>query len=511
MKIVHRLLLLLLICPFAINVFAQDSGSSYILTPKPRPEPRINGPQVFGVRPGHPVLYTIPATGMLPMQFSAQHLPKGIKLNKRNGQISGAIDQPGEYVILLEAKNEKGIAKRKFKIIVGENIALTPPMGWNSWNIYGTKITQALMLANAKAMVSSGLINHGWTYINMDNGWQGKRGGKWNAIQPNAKFPDMQQLSDEIHKMGLKIGIYSTPWVEAYSHYIGGSANNPEGAFTPDKENVPYNEDLYPYIVGKYTFVNADVKQWTAWGIDFLKYDWNPVELPETKTMYEALRNSGRDMVFSLSNSIPFEIIDSLSHYGNSWRTGEDIRDNWNSIKSRLFSQDKWAPYAGPGHWNDPDMLVIGYVGWGHDEHLTHLTCNEQYTQISAWCLMSAPLLLGCDLTKLDPFTLSLLTNDEVLALDQDPLGKQATIVYRNEENELILAKDLADGSKAVGLFNTENAGSKEIVLKWSDLKISGKYIVRDLWRQKDLGVFNGEVKGEVPEHGVLLLKIEKK
>lgn len=510
MRITHLLLLSLFISPLALHVSAQELDSANILTPKPGPEPHINGPSVFGVRPGHPVVYTIPVTGIRPMKFSAKHLPKGIKIDKRTGQLSGRIDKPGDYTITLTAENKKGKANREFKIVVGGRIALTPPMGWNSWNVYGSKVTQALVLANAKAVVSSGLINHGWSYMNIDDTWQGKRGGKWDAIQPDDKFPNMKRLSDEIHQMGLKFGVYSTPWVESYAHHIGGSANNPEGTFEPVKENVPRNRKMFPYAIGQYTFVDQDVKQWAAWDVDYLKYDWNPIELPETKKMYDALRESGRDIFLSLSNSTPFAHIDSLSHYANSWRTGGDIRDNWKSIKSRLYSQDKWAPYAGPGHWNDPDMLVVGYVGWGHNEHLTHLTPDEQYTHISAWCLMSAPLLLGCDLTKLDPFTLSLLTNDEVLALDQDPMGKQATMVYRDEENGMILAKDLADGSKGAGLFNTGDQGTKEMVLKWDELGISGPYIVRDLWRQKDLGTFNGEFKTEVPEHGVVLVSLRK-
>lgn len=508
MRLINFFFLLLLLP--VISASAQGQDAAYILTPNAGPEPHINGTKILGVRPGHPIVFTVPATGIRPMSFSAEGLPHGVRLNKKTGQLSGSIATPGDYGITLSAKNKKGRAKEEFTIVVGEKIALTPPMGWNSWNVYGGKITQALVLANARAMVSSGLINHGWSYMNIDDTWQGKRGGKWHAIQPDDKFPDMRGLSDEIHKMGLKIGIYSTPWVESYAHHIGGSSENPEGIFTPVKENVPRNKKMMPYAIGKYTFVNQDVKQWAAWGMDYLKYDWNPIELPETKEMYETLRKSGRDIFLSLSNSTPFAHIDSLSHYANSWRTGGDIRDNWKSIKTRLYSQDKWAPYAGPGHWNDPDMLVVGYVGWGKGEHPTQLTPDEQYTHISAWCLMSAPLLLGCDLTKLDPFTLSLLTNDEVLAIDQDPLGKQATIVYRDDENEMILAKDLADGSKAAGLFNTGDSGKKEMVLKWNELGISGPYIVRDLWRQKDLGTFNGEFKTEVPEHGVVLVTLKK-
>jgi alpha-galactosidase len=495
----------------SVTVNAQDvaNTSAAILTPKAGPEPHINGPKVFGVHPGSPIVFTIPATGIRPIKFSADKLPAGVKLDAGSGQISGSIAKAGTCSITLHAKNSIGESKRELQLIVGENLALTPPMGWNSWNIYATKITQDIVLANAKALVSSGLINHGWTYMNIDDCWQGERGGKFHAIQPNPEtFPDMQKLSDEVHGMGLKLGIYSTPWVESYGHHIGGSANNPEGTFEKTKENVVRNKKLMPYAIGSYQFVDNDVKQWAAWGIDYLKYDWSPIELPETKRMFDALRSSGRDIVFSLSNSTPFVSIGDLSKVANTWRTGGDIRDNWKSLSSRLFSQDKWEPYASPGHWNDPDMMVVGYVGWGKEPRPSMLTPDEQYTHMSAWCLMSVPLLLGCDLTKLDDFTLSLLTNDEVIAVNQDALGKQATVISKQGDAG-VMAKGLEDGSIAAGLFNPGES-TKQVVLSWSDLKIKGKYIVRDLWRQKDLGTFEGEYKADVNQHGVVMLSLRK-
>jgi alpha-galactosidase len=319
----------------------------------------------------------------------------------------------------------------------------------------------------------------------------------------------MQSLCDEVHDLGLKIGIYSTPWIESYGHHIGGSAMNPEGTFERTKENVRRNKKLFPYKIGDYTFLENDVSQWAKWGFDYLKYDWNPIELPETKAMYETLRASGRDIVFSLSNSTPFGSIAALSKVANCWRTGGDIRDSWKSLKARLLTQDKWAPYAHPGHWNDPDMMVVGWVGWGKGPHPSHLTPDEQYSHVSAWCLMSVPLLLGCDLTRLDDFTLSLLTNDEVISVNQDPLGRQATVVSRQDSSG-ILAKDLEDGSKAAGMFNLTDGVTRRMVLRWSDLGIKGKYIVRDLWRQKDLGVFEDEFAAEVKPHGVVMISLRK-
>lgn len=226
--------------------------------------------------------------------------------------------------------------------------------------------------------------------------------------------------------------------------------------------------------------------------------------------MYEALRKSSRDVVLSLSNSAPFAGVADWAQWSNCWRTGGDIRDNWNSLKSRLFTQDRWAPFAGPGHWNDPDMMIVGYVGWGRGERPSMLTPDEQYTHVSAWCLMSVPLLLGCDLTKLDPFTLSLLTNDEVLALDQDALGKQATVISRQGDAG-VMAKDLEDGTKAVGLFYPgDSSATQPVSVRWSDLGISGKYIVRDLWRQKDLGVYTDQFTADVHRHGVVLISLRR-
>lgn len=488
---------------------AQSIGSDAILTPKAGPAPKINGAKVFGVRPNHPVLYTIPASGERPMTFSAKNLPKGLKVDQKTGKISGVIDVAGEYKMVLEASNSIGKASKDFKIVVGEEIALTPPMGWNHYNIYGTRITQEQVLTQAKAMANSGLINYGWSYINIDDGWQGKRGGKHQAILPDSsRFPNMQALVDEVHGLGLKIGTYSTPWVESYGHRVGGSAMNPEGIFERSKENIARNKKLLPYAIGTYHFWDNDAKQITEWGFDYLKYDWNPIEMPETKAMYDALRNSGRDVVYSLSNSTPFESIKDLSTVSNAWRTGGDIKDNWKSLKSRIFTQDKWAPYAKPGHWNDPDMMILGVVGWNAAEKWpSKLTADEQYTHMSAWCLMSVPLLLGNDISKLDAFTFSLLTNQEVLAVNQDLLGKQAMVISRNEDMG-VMAKDLEDGSKAAGLFNLSDNGAQPVILKWKDLGIKGKYIVRDLWRQKDLGVFEDEFKADVAQHGVIMVSV---
>ena len=485
-----------------------DSLTRAIISPKPAKTPRINGPLVFGVRPGHPIVFTVPVSGDRPIRYSMKNLPRGVKFDVKSGRLSGSVTAAGIYILAFRAKNKLGSATRDLKLVVGDELALTPPMGWNSWNVYGNKITQELVSANLKAMHRSGLINHGWSYMNIDDAWQGKRGGEFNAIQPDpVTFPDMQGLVNQAHDLGLKIGIYSSPWIETYAKRIGGSAMNPEGDFEVTKEKVPHREKKVPYAIGQYVFVDNDVKQWAKWGFDYLKYDWNPVEYPETKLMHDALRNSGRDIVFSLSNSTPFASVAPLSTVSNTWRTGGDIKDEWKSLKSRLFTQDKWAPFARPGHWNDPDMMILGWLGWGKGLRPSRLTADEQYTHMSAWCLMSVPLLLGNDLTKLDEFTISLLTNDEVLEINQDPSGRQATVISHQGETG-VMAKTLEDGSKAAGLFNPGDNGIQRITLKWSDLGITGKHIVRDLWRQKDLGTFENEFSADVNQHGVVMIRL---
>jgi len=487
----------------------------YILTPKPPKTPRINGPKVFGVRPGSALLYTIPATGDRPMKFAAQNLPKSLTVNSDTGNIKGILSKAGTYRVTFAAQNKWGKTEREFRIVVGDAIALTPPMGWNSWNCWAGAVDAKKIKAAAQAMKDTGLINHGWTYINIDDTWQGKRGGPFNAIQGNEKFTDMKGLCDYVHSLGLKIGIYSTPWVVSYAGYLGGSSNNKNGDWEfgeypmhrgpggPGARRMPGREH------GKYSFAKNDAKQWAEWGIDYLKYDWRPNDVEHVEDMSLALKETGRDTVYSLSNSADFEQAGEWARLSNCWRTTGDIRDSWESVSGIGFSQSQWAPYAGPGHWNDPDMLVVGQVGWGPNLHPSRLNPEEQYTHISLWCLLSAPLLLGCDLNQLDEFTLNVLANDEVLQVDQDPLGKQATCIAKKHRKQ-IWAKDMEDGSKAVGLFNLDFPFLQpaNMTVNWQTLGIQGKYRVRDLWRQKNLGVFEGSFTAEVPAHGVVLVRV---
>jgi alpha-galactosidase len=491
----------------------QAFAAGEILTPKPADTPRINGPKIFGVRPGSAFLYAIPATGQRPMVFAVDGLPSGLTLDTQTGIITGALKTAGEIKVTFRAKNSLGTAEKPFRIVVGEDIALTPALGWNSYNGFGTSITQDLELREAKAMVASGLAQHGWTYVNMDDGWIAKdRGGPFHALQPDPqRYTDIKGMVDQIHAMGLKAGLYSTPWTITYGGRLGGSSESPDGAWPADADfKAAKNAKRLPFAIGKYSFATNDAKQFAAWGFDYLKLDWGPVEAPETKEMYQALRATGRDIVLSLSNNHVknvFKIIGDVSPWAQSWRTTTDINDNWKRVAFDIgFSEDAWAPFARPGHFNDADMLVIGYVGWFKPLRPTRLTPDEQYSHISLWCLLSSPLLIGCDLQKLDDFTTGLLSNDEVLEVDQDSLGKQAVQVG-GQGDQKVYAKPLDDGSIAVGLFNTGSA-PETVTANWTDLKLAGKQRVRDLWRQKDIGVFSDKFDATVAPHGVVLVRL---
>lgn len=488
----------------------------YILTPKPPAEPRVNGAPVFGVRPGSPFLYTIPATGERPMTFRADNLPQGLRLDAKTGLITGCVQEPGTHEVVLHAQNARGEAVRPLRVVVGDKISLTPPMGFNSWNCWAHEVSDAKIRATAEAMVATGLVNHGWTYVNIDDCWQGKRGGEWNAIQPNARFPDMAALADHVHGLGLKLGIYSTPWITSYAGFVGGSSDDEAGKWEKAVHGLGGKHYWKNRRHGKHKFDVGDAKQWAAWGIDYLKYDWGPNEVVSIERMASALEASGRDIVYSLSNTAPFKLAAPLAKRANLWRTTGDIRDDWDNgnstgtggwqgIRDIWRYHPKWAKFNGPGHWNDPDMMVVGHVGWGKLRP-TRLTPDEQYTHVSLWCLWSAPLLLGCPIEKLDEFTLSLLSNDEVLAVNQDALGLQAVKVAESGFGEVI-GKNLADGSRAAGLFN-KGPLEGEISMQWSDIGDTGPFRVRDLWRQQDLGVFESGFTAKVPAHGVVLLRL---
>ncbi|MFN8009212.1 MAG: putative Ig domain-containing protein [Terriglobia bacterium] len=479
-----------------------------ILTPKPSPAPRINGARVFGVRPGSPFLFTIPATGKRPLRFEVEHLPQGLKVNDETGQITGHLEQRGEFPVILKATNQYGTDRRPFKIVCGNTLALTPHMGWNSWYIWENHVTDEIMRKAAQAMVKSDLINHGWMYVNIDDCWAVKAGSDDPALQgeerdregkvnPNKRFPNMKALTDYIHSLGLKAGIYTSPGPRTCAGHTGA-----------------------------YQHEERDVLRFVEWGFDFLKYDWCSYEeiaknpnLADLQKPYrqisELLKKQSRDIVLNLCQYGMGEVWTwGKPVGGQSWRTAGDLGGSFEGIPVALFRDgfDVYADnslhlYGGPGGWNDPDYLLLGFLSnWKGGTAPTPMTPNEQYSQVSLWSLVAAPLIFSGDLTRLDDFTLSLLSNDEVIEVNQDPLGKPGKRISKEGSLE-VWAREMEDGSRAVGLFN-RGEGGVIVTARWTDLGISGRQTVRDLWRQKNLGSFEKQFQASVPRHGVVLVRL---
>ena len=503
----------------------------YMLTPPAAAKPRINGPKVFGVRPGNPVLFAIPTTGVRPIKFTVENMPAGLVVDEAKGIITGSIEKAGEYRVTFVAENKDGKDQREFRFIVGNAIALTPPMGWNSWYRYLHEVSDAKMRDAANAMVNSGMINYGYSYVNIDDTWaikptsddplvfkgvadqnDMKRRADSYKFKPsceyvyipnardcngmlnsNEKFPDMKGLADYVHSIGLKIGLYSSPGTLTCAGYIGSFQHELE-----------------------------DAKRFADWGFDFLKYDWcnyiasgpDTGSLAEMKKpfpiMGQALKSQKRDIIYSLCQYGMAKVWEwGTETDAQCWRTDTDLgwminqQSVYCNFMSVAFGQNGLEPYAGPGHWNDPDYMVSYDLSGALKFRISP---NEQYSMMSIWSLLSAPLFYSGNMETLDAFTLNVMCNSEIIAVNQDPLGVQAYRVYLDDDCQVWM-KDMEDGSIAVGLFNIGEY-DMPLSVSWSDLKIKGKHQVRDLWRQKDLGVFNDKFEMTVPRHGAAVIQL---
>ncbi len=499
------------------SVYLNSRKAEYmILTPKAPKSPEINGASIYGVRPNHELIYRVAVTGEQPLAITIKNLPKGLTFNQKTNAIRGSIKKAGSYTITVDAKNKYGSAQKNIVIKVGDKIGLTPPLGWNSWNSFACDVTSKDIKNTADQFVKTGLANYGWNYINIDDCWmkmpdvaampEGKKkadridyyssGVEKRKSKERQRFNEeevigetrdddgnvlsnkdfaMKPLTDYLHNLGFKAGLYTSPGPLTCQRYEGS-----------------------------YEHEQADANQFAKWGFDYLKHDWCGLSgivkkptLEDWKKPYalmgKALRNTNRDIFYSLCQYGRADVWTwGESIGGNAWRTTGDIRDSWESLSRIGFSQAGKEDYAGPGHWNDPDMLVVGYVGWSKNLRPTFLSPNEQYTHISLWSMLNAPMLIGCDLTKLDDFTFNLLSNAEVLAINQDVLGKQASRVITDGDIQ-VWTKPLTDGSTAIGIFNL---GDKPIDYKLdlASMKLNGKRNFRDVWTQKDLGDFETNV-----------------
>ncbi len=362
-------------------------------------------------------------------------------------------------------------------------LALTPPMGWNSWNKFGCKIDERTIREVADAMASNGMKEAGYQYIVIDDCWQVARDAQGNIIADAKTFPSgIKALADYVHSKGLKFGIYSD-------------------AGTGTCQNRP----------GSWGYEFQDARQYAEWGVDYLKYDWcnngGQNSVAAYSRMRDALKACGRPIVFSICEWGSTKPWTWAPPIGNLWRTTGDIQDCWVCKKDWgglgvveiLDLQVGLESAAGPGHWNDPDMLEVGNGGMSNTEYQAHF---------SLWCLLAAPLMAGNDIRSMKPEIRDILTNKEVIAIDQDPLGRQGRKV-RDDGDFEVWAKPLADGNRAVILLN-RSAAAAPIAVKWAEIGYPEKFkaVVRDLWQKKDLGEFSGSFSASVPSHGVVMVVI---
>jgi len=496
--------------------------TAVILTPKPSAAPQINGPRVYGCRTGHPFLFRIPTTGERPVRFSADALPAGLRLDADNGYITGTAPPRGTYAVTLRAENRHGAAVRLLRIVSGDKLALTPPMGWNHWYAYYNRITDPMIREAADAMVRSGMADAGYAYVNIDDCWMNTaadaqhqpdplRTGPFRDAQgnivPNRHFPDMPALTAYIHAKGLKAGIYTSPGPLTCGGYCGA-----------------------------YQHEEQDARQFAEWGFDFLKYDWcsygHIAEGGDPRAPNIPLWGHGSPnlegyqrpyrLMGGILNKLPRDVVFNLCQYGmanvwewgaevggQSWRTAGDLGGELNRIFAVALKNAEHREWTRPGAWNDPDYIQIGYIGDARtngEPRPCPLTPTEQYAFMSLWCLSAAPLFYSGDMGRLDEFTLNVLCNPEVIAVDQDSLGECARVVPLTPET-FLMVKDLEDGGKAVGFCNRGEI-TAGIVAKWADLGVSGRQMVRDLWRQRDLGPCEGAFEASVPRHGVALVRL---
>lgn len=516
---------------------------------RPVAAPQFNGARVVGVRPGTPFIHSMAVTGERPVTFSAKRLPTGLKLDPQTGIITGALAKTGTFAFTVDAENSAGKASKKMRIVCGDALALTPPMGWNSYDAYGDSVRESEMLTNAE-WLQEHLQPLGWDTIVVDFRWydqlasdkpQNPRGDLIDeygrCIPAPNRFPSatngvgFKALADQIHAMGLKFGIHIMRGIPrkaveedlpiAGSPFTAAQAVLPPG--DPNRQCV-WNQDMFGVnatnAAGKAWYASI-ARQYASWGVDYIKCDdianlqrGRIYDTEEIEALSTALKNSGRSIVLSLSpGATPVSHGAHVARFANLWRISPDFWDNWRSLNRNFDLFARWTPFTGPGHWPDGDMIPFGHICQRncdvHPDRWTRFTRDEQLTLMSLWSLSSSPLMLGMNLPDNDAWTTAILSNPEVLAVDQDSLGKPAQRIA-NPDGPDIWVKPLADGSHAVGVFNRTSVPMK-VDLHWRDLHKAGirsRPKARDLWLRKDSGR-QKEFTTELPAHGCVLLDVK--
>ncbi len=502
--------------------------------------PRFNGGRIVGIRPNTPFLHSLAVSGERPIAFSAKKLPAGLSLDPNTGIITGSLKRAGEYTVKVAAKNSAGTAQARIKIVCGDTLALTPPMGWNSYDAFGDNVVESEILANAR-YVAEKLQPIGWDTVVVDYCWSdpgahdNNRNARTNAalaaddfgrlLPATNRFPSamdgagFKPLADAVHALGLKFGIHIMRGIPRNSvkanlpiegsNFTAAEAGNTNSkcVWCPDMFGVNSN------AAGQ-AWYDSCARLWAGWGVDYIKVDdlSQPYHTAEAEMIRRAIDRCGRSIVFSTSpGETPFANAAHISTHANLWRVSGDFWDNWKSLDHEFTLGGRWHDFAGPGHWPDADMLPVGHLSVGNrsvgHDRFTHLTRDELLTHISLWSLLPSPLMAGANLPDNDDWTTAILTNPEVLAVNQDPLGRAARRMAGQPQAAETWIKELADGSVAVGFFNRTGQPLK-VDFAWRSLGLRFAPKVRDLWLRKDLGRQERFAAGLGP-HGCVLLRVK--
>ena len=437
-------------------------------------KPIIMMPSVYGISTGKEALYRIPVLGQRPMQVSVSNLPEGLTFE--SGMIKGVVPADGEFTVMVTAENAMGKTEKEVRITCYPDNALrTPLMGFTTWNAFIWNITQELVVDVAKYISDSGIAEYGYNYINLDSGWQKEYGGKHYAVMPDERFPDMKQMCDDIHALGFKCGMYSTPMSAALGskwpkRIPGCTQGERDIRFCPRRDGV-----------GKEHYEGNNVRQWDEWGFDYLKYDWNPTDTYLADLMKQELLKAKRDISFCVT--VRADPMLYLYWQANccSFRSHRDAIQEWNDVKKRLKSTKPWEDKIIPGHFYDLDMLEIGVIN--KELVRTPLTDEEELFSYTLRAFFISPIQLSCDLRKLTDFEMDMICNEEIIALNQDAICDYPKELMQFADRDAIAyVRNLENGDKAIAVFNSDDEALE------GQIPLEEEMQIRDVWEKKDLG-----------------------
>lgn len=468
--------------------------------------PEINLPSVIGASPEKPVIIRIATTGVRPIKFTAENLPEGLVLE--NNIISGKVKNEGKYHFVIKAENALGMDEKEIVIeIKNDAVQLTPLMGFTSWNAFGFEVTQKDMEETAKIMLERGMCEYGYDHINIDSGWQGEYGGKFDAIQPNEKFPDMASFCDKMHKEGLKCGIYSTPMLNAFgvaTDYVpqplGCTQGEPDDRFADEHGGI-----------GKIRKEKNNALQWAEWGFDYLKYDWRPCDPYNADLMKQELIKTDRDFGFCVSVKARPEYHTYWEKHTNSYRCNIDSLGTWDNLLEIYRTYFDFVDYINKGHYFDLDMLDIGdcylFKKLGFcDEPGFGMTEDEQLCAYSMRAFLSSPIQISANLAKMTEFEFSLYCNNEIIAINQDCgffTAKPYIMLENGKKIIHVFKKKLSGGEYA---YMALNLGETEESVK---IYLDDELSIRDAWAKKDMGI-NKNISVTMKPHTVRIFKTSK-